>query len=206
LHHLRIEKLESSRVEAEPFQHVVVPGFLSADSLQRVNATFPPIAKGGSYPVDRLNEAMTIKEVIGELDSPRFEAVVAEKMGIVLAGHPKMYSLRGFTRAKDGRIHTDSKDKLITVLLYLNESWSSADGRLRLLNQGHDLNDFAVEIPPDDGNLLIFRRSEKSWHGHHPYEGRRRALQMNWMTDEGSRGFHLFRHRVSAALKLLTTG
>lgn len=203
--HLRIEKLEEAPVETQPFQHVVVPGFLSAGSLERINATFPPISKGGSYPVDSLDEGMAIKDVIEELDSSRFEAVVAEKMGVDLTGRPKMYSLRGFTRAKDGKIHTDSKDKLITVLLYLNERWSPEAGRLRLLRQGRDLEDFAVEVPPDGGNLLIFRRSDKSWHGHRPFEGQRRALQMNWMTDEGRRGFHLFRHRVSAALKLLTS-
>jgi Rps23 Pro-64 3,4-dihydroxylase Tpa1-like proline 4-hydroxylase len=182
-----------------------VPGFLSAGSLERINATFPPISQGGSYPVDALDDGMAIKDVIEELDSPRFEAVVAEKMGVDLAGRPKMFSLRGFTRAKDGKIHTDSKDKLITVLLYLNEHWSPETGRLRLLRQGHDLEDFAVEVPPQDGNLLIFRRSDNSWHGHHPFEGQRRALQMNWMVDETKRGFHQFRHRVSAALKLLTT-
>ena len=37
--------------------------------------------------------------------------------------------------------------------------------------------------------------------GHHPFEGQRRALQMNWMTGEGSKGFHALRHRLSAAIK-----
>lgn len=192
-------------METQPFQHMVVPGFLSTASLESVNATFPPISKGGSYPVDALDESMAIKEVIEELDGPRFEAVIAEKMGVDLAGRPKMYSLRGFTRAKDGKIHTDSKDKLITVLLYLNEDWSPQAGRLRLLRQGDDLEDYAVEVPPDGGNLLIFRRSDTSWHGHQPFEGQRRALQMNWMVDEAKRGFHQFRHRVSAALKLFAS-
>jgi len=132
--------------------------------------------------------------------------VVAGKMGVDLTGRPKMYSLRGFTRARDGKIHTDSKDKLITVLLYLNERWSPETGRLRLLRQGRDLEDFAVEVPPDEGNLLIFRRSDSSWHGHHPFEGQRRALQMNWMVDGTKRGFHLFRHRVSAVLKAVMAG
>ena len=62
-----------------------------------------------------------------------------------------MYSLRGWLRAKDGQIHTDSKDKIITVLLYLNENWPHAGGRLRLLRNGTDLENFVTEVPPDNG-------------------------------------------------------
>jgi hypothetical protein len=48
---------------------------------------------------------------------------------------------------------------------------SSLSGRLRLLRNGSDLENYAVEIEPTGGTLLVFRRSDKSWHGHHPYEG-----------------------------------
>ena len=139
-----------------------------------------------------------------DLDGPAFEAVVAEKFGVDLAGRPKMYSLRGYTRAKDGQIHTDSKDKIITVLLYLNQDWKEDGGRLRILKNGRDVDDYAAEVPPDNGTLLVFKRSDRSWHGHHPFEGQRRSLQMNWMTSEGSRGWHRVRHKLSATLKKLT--
>jgi hypothetical protein len=202
--HLDIDKLRQARLETAPFDYVVVPGFIGPDTVRRVNATFPTIASGGSYPVESLDAGMTITEVIDELDGPAFEAAVADKFGVDLADRPKMYSLRGFTRAKDGKIHTDSKDKIVTVLLYLNETWDKPGGRLRLLRDGHDVDNFATEVPPDNGTLLIFRRSDKSWHGHHPFDGPRRSLQMNWMTSEGSRGWHKVRHTISATLKKLT--
>jgi hypothetical protein len=146
---------------------------------------------------------MAIKEVIDELDGPEFERAVAEKFSVDIAGKPKMYSLRGYTRAKDGQIHTDSKDKIITVLLYLNENWQQPGGRLRILRNGQNVDDFAAEVPPDNGTLLVFKRSDNSWHGHHPFEGPRRSLQMNWMTSEGSKGWHKVRHTISAAMKKL---
>ena len=151
-----------------------------------------------------LDASMAIKEVIDELDGPEFEAAIADKFGVDLDGKPKMYSLRGYTRAKDGQIHTDSKDKIITVLLYLNENWQQPGGRLRILKDGHDVDNFAAEVPPDDGTLLVFKRSDNSWHGHHPFEGQRRSLQMNWMTSEGSKGWHKVRHTLSAAVKKLS--
>lgn len=204
--HLNIPRLMATPLETDPFEYVVVPGFLSTESLGAINATYPPIEKGGSYPIESLDESMAISEVIAELDGPEFQAAIAEKFGVDLEGRPKMYSLRGYTRAKDGQIHTDSKDKIVTVLLYLNENWNQPGGRLRILRNGHDVDDFAAEVPPDQGTLLVFKRSDRSWHGHHPFEGQRRSLQMNWMTSEGSRGFHAIRHRLSAAVKKVMAG
>jgi hypothetical protein len=202
--HLNIAKLKAARLETDPFEYTIVPGFLSPDSVKRINATYPKIDKGGSYPIEMLEESMAIREVIEELDGPEFERAIAEKFKVDLEGRPKMYSLRGYTRAKDGQIHTDSRDKIITVLLYLNENWQQPGGRLRILRNGHDVDDYAAEVAPDNGTLLVFRRSDKSWHGHHPFEGPRRSLQMNWMTSEGSKGWHKVRHTISAAVKKLT--
>lgn len=201
--HLDIAKLRAARLETDPYLYTAVPGFLSADSLRRINATFPDIEKGGSYPIESLDNTMTIKEVIEELDGPEFQEAIEEKFGVDLSGRPKMYSLRGYTRAKDGQIHTDSKDKIITVLVYLNENWQHPGGRLRILRNGHDLDDYTAEVAPDNGTLLVFKRSDSSWHGHPPFEGQRRSLQMNWMTSEGTKGFHALRHRLSAGVKKL---
>ncbi len=202
--YLNIDKLKQAEVTTDPFHYVVVPGFLDAETVHQINVTYPNIEKGGSYPLESLETNMLIKDVIDELDGPEFEATIAEKFDVELDGRPKMYSLRGYTRAKDGRLHTDSKDKIITVLLYLNEDWPHDGGKLRLLRNGHDVDDFAAEVAPDNGTLLIFKRSDNSWHGHHPFEGQRRSLQMNWMTTEGAKGFHKLRHKLSAAVKGLT--
>ena len=146
--HLNIDKLRAAKLETEPYLYTIVPGFLSPDSVKRINATYPKIEKGGSFPIEMLEENMTIKEVIDELDGPEFEKAIAEKFDVDLADRPKMYSLRGYTRAKDGQIHTDSKDKIITVLLYLNDNWQQPGGRLRILKNGHDVDDYAAEVPP----------------------------------------------------------
>ena len=204
--HLELNKLRASRVETQPYNYTIIPAFLRADTVASINADYPKIEKGGSYPVENLEAGTAIKEVIDELDSPAFEALISEKFQVALAGRPKMYSLRGYTRAKDGQIHTDSKDKIITVLLYLNENWQHAGGKLRLLKNGHDVDDYVAEVPPDNGSLLVFKRADNSWHGHHPFDGQRRSLQMDWMTSEGSKGFHAIRHKISAMMKKLTPG
>ena len=204
--HLQMDKLASAKIETEPYEYVIVPGFLNAASLKRINETYPPINQGGSFPLESLNTEMAIKEVIDELDGPAFQKIIEQKFDVALDGRPKMDSLRGYTRGKDGQIHTDSKDKIITVLVYLNEKWDRPGGRLRILRDGKNVDDYVAEVAPDNGTLLVFKRSDKSWHGHHPFEGPRRSLQMNWMTSEGSKGWHKVRHTISAAVKKLAAG
>lgn len=199
--HLNLEKFRrTARVDA-PYPHVIVTGFLNPDSIRLINRTFPNITAGGSFPIDELAANCATREVIENLDGGDFEGAISEKFDIDLSAYPKSYSLRGYVRRRDGRIHTDSRDKIITVLLYLNEAWTERGGRLRILRSGTDLDDFTEEISPDNGTLLVFRRSDHSWHGHLPFEGQRRALQMNWMTGTTARGIHSLKHRISRFVK-----
>ena len=74
--HLQIAKLRAAKLETDPFEYIVVPAFLSEASLKQINATYPEISKGGSYPIESLKPSMAIKEVIDELDGPEFERAV----------------------------------------------------------------------------------------------------------------------------------
>ena len=109
--------------------------------------------------------------------------------------------MRGFLRGTDGSIHTDSETKIITVLLYLNDAWVSEGGKLRILRNGTDLENFAAEVPPSNGTLLVFKRSDHSWHGHKPYKGQRRVVQMNWVTEQAVVDREQRRHSVSRLFK-----
>jgi hypothetical protein len=70
-----------------------------------------------------------------------------------------------------------------------------------LLRSGTDIEDVIVEVPPDEGTLICFRRSDNSWHGHKPFVGPRRVIQMNWVTSQRVLRYEASRHRLSAALK-----
>ena len=59
------------------------------------------------------------------------------------------------------------------------------------------------EAPPVAGTLIVFRRTDKSWHGHKPNDGPRRAIMFNWMIDAAAARRELRRHQVSAGIKNL---
>jgi SM-20-related protein len=201
---LDLELLRAAPLERHPFDFVVVPGFVRGDALPAILADFPPIRGAGSYPVESLDYGPAFAGLVAALTGPALGQVVAEKFGVDLRGRPTMLTVRGNSDGKDGRIHTDSETKIITLLLYLNPVWEPAEGRLRLLRGPGDLEDYAREVVPLAGTMLAFRRSGCSFHGHRPHTGPRRALQLNWVTDAEVVRRELGRHRWSARVKKLS--
>ena len=51
--------------------------------------------------------------------------------------------------------------------------------------------------------MLIFKNEPNAWHGFHAFEGPRRVIQLNWVTDKGVVWREQTRHRVSAFFKRL---
>ncbi len=188
-------------LEREPYDYLIVPGFVKPDALAEITADYPAIDRAGSFPLAGLKAGPAFDALIAELEGPAVRDAFAEKFGIDLAGRPTTVTARGRCQARDGRIHTDTETKIITVLIYMNDGWDGDGGRLRVLRSGADLNDYAAEVPPEAGTLLAFRRSERSWHGHEPFVGERRVIQLNWVTDEEVVRRELRRHRVSAWFK-----
>jgi SM-20-related protein len=194
-------------VADDPFPHVVVPHFVPANALRAVAGDLPPLGKRGSFPVTGVALGPAAQSLMAALEGDTLRAAIAEKFGLDLADAPTMLTLRAWTTERDGHIHCDSTAKRVTVLLYLNPSagaWEQHEGCLRLLRGPDDLEDYAVEVPPVNGTLLVFPNSAHSWHGHRVFTGQRYSLQLNYMTTDAKARSELRRHRLSAFVKRLT--
>lgn len=200
---LDYDRLRQTPLTTQPFPFMIVPGFVKAGALAAIHADYPKIAKPGSFPVSTLRPGPAFAAVVAELEGPEMRRAIAEKFGIDLQGRPTMVTVRGQCRASDGAIHTDSETKIITVLIYFNGRWEADGGRLRLLRSANDLEDMVAEVPPEEGTLLAFRRSDNSYHGHKSYEGQRRSIQLNWVTGAEVVRRELARHRLAAFTKAL---
>jgi SM-20-related protein len=198
----RLDRFNATPLLHTPFEHLVTPGFLEGDSLAFVRAHYPIIDKPGSFPTQSLTVSKEFQSFLDQLQGKAMTAAFSEKFGIDLSNRPTMITLRGQCRATDGKVHTDSLDKIITVLIYLNDRWDRDGGRLRLLRSAR-IDDYFTELPPDEGLLLAFKRADNSWHGHLPYEGPRRAIQLNWVVDDSVVTRERRRHQVSAFFKKL---
>jgi hypothetical protein len=154
--YLRLQAFRATPLVREPFQHLIVPGFISPEGLAAINADYPRISSSGSFPVDQVSFGAQFQNLLDELESDDFRAAFEEKFSLDLAGRPTVTTVRGRCDSSDGRIHTDSTSKIITVLIYMNESWDQPGGRLRLLRSANNLNDIIVEVPPIAGTMLAF--------------------------------------------------
>ena len=187
----------------DPFDFLIVPDFLKAEAMAGLDADFPPIDRPGSFPVSALEYGPAFASLLDELRGPEVAKAFRDKFEVDLDGRPTMITVRGRCQAKDGRVHTDTETKIITALIYLNGDWTHDGGRLRLLRSSDDIEDYVAEVPPQAGTLLAFRRSDKSYHGHKPFVGERRSIQLNWVTEDSVVRREEARHRVSARLKKL---
>ncbi|MXV37005.1 MULTISPECIES: 2OG-Fe(II) oxygenase [unclassified Saccharibacter] len=203
---LNYEAVRRAEVATHPCPHLVVTDFLSAETLQKVVSLLPELKSGGSYPPSVLSLPPALAGLLEEFQGSWLKEIVSEKFNIDVRTAPSMMTMRGRTREKDGRIHRDSSAKRVTILLYLNDGerdWSAHDGCLRFLNGPDDIEDYAVEIPPAGGTLVIFPNGPDTWHGHRTYVGPRFTVQLNYMAGDGKAQHEIRRHGLSALWKRL---
>jgi hypothetical protein len=198
---LDLETFRATPLRLSPYEHLVIPGFVKPDALREINADYPKIEHSGSFPLDSVKFGAGFQKLVDALESEEFRKAFEEKFQIDLSNRPTTITVRGRCGSGDGKIHNDSASKIITVLIYMNPSWENSGGRLRLLRSKDTIDDVAFEVPPSDGTLVTFLRSDHSWHGHLPFSGERRVIQFNWVKDNDSQWVSLLRHRVSASVK-----
>jgi hypothetical protein len=201
---LDLSKLHAATLTRDPFDFLYIPETLAADELAQIVRDFPEVPAGGSFDAGALPSGPAFRALLAEMRTDAFRIPFEDKFGLDLSAYPLHITVRGQVRGRDGGIHTDSKEKILTGLLYLNPEWNEDGGRLRLLRDGKNIDNFVLEAPPVAGNMVVFRRGAHSWHGHLPSKGRRLSLQFNWVSDDHYVRRELARHRFSGWLKRLS--
>jgi SM-20-related protein len=195
--------LRAAPLHREPYEHVLIDDSVKRTYEASILADAPRIGAPGSFALSSVRYGPGFAALIAELKGEGFRRIVESKLGIDLHDYPTMITVRGYCnreRDRDGYIHTDSRQKIVTVLLYLNGGWAGAGGSLRVLRSRH-IDDYALEITPEFGRMLIFRRCDHSWHARVPYEGPRLNLQVNWVVSRSYVRRELLKHRLSAFAK-----
>lgn len=195
--------IERAQLARDPFDHIALSQVLEPDCAAAIPGEFPTIRSSGSFSLKDAAPGPALAGLIDDLTSDRFRGHMARIFDLDLDDRPAVVTLRGQCARRDGRIHIDSKSKVLSLLIYLNEGWSSREGQLRLLRTQHGFDTAPVEIPATLGSLVAFRRSDRSWHGHSSFVGQRRALQFNYLQSQRASVVGQLRHRLSAFSKQL---
>lgn len=190
--------IETAQRNKIPFDHIAIPQVLELACAAAIAESYPAIESPGSFALRDARPGPALLDLIADLTSERFTAAMENTFDLDLRGRPSVVTLRGQSSPRDGRIHTDSKSKVLSLLLYLNANWTSREGQLRLLPAANNLDAQGVEIPATMGSLVAFPRSDGSWHGHTPFVGQRRVLQLNYLRSSEASWIGDWRHRLSA--------
>ncbi|MEM1154170.1 MAG: 2OG-Fe(II) oxygenase [Pseudomonadota bacterium] len=180
---INLTAVREATLNTDPFDYMVVPDFFDAEVLSRVNADYPAIETAANHALDNLHYGPEFAALMEELRGHELAVELGRRFDMELSSLPTTVTVRKFCERTDGNIHTDHKSKVITVLLYFNESWDSEDGQLRMLRSKSDIEDYAAQVPPLGGTLLAFRRTDHSWHGHTRFVGERRMVQLNYLDE-----------------------
>jgi len=191
---LRPERLAACDVRQarEPFAYLIALGMVDEAAQGALREGFPASKQAGFIPHQPADCGADFNRLIAEITTPAFADMLGERLGVPrLSDFPVLVTTCTRMNKRHGTIHTDSRSKIASALLYLNENWMTSHaetpgsaGCLRLLAKVDDIESMLTpEIPPLFGTLVALRRSENSFHGHLPFEGERRVIQFAWLAD-----------------------
>ena len=120
---LDLTALDSSPLQRDPYDYLVVKNAINGKTLEQLNRDYPQIDKPANYPPEELEYGPSFAQLLKELDSYEFQQHVAAKFGVNLDGAIKTITVRKLSEPSDGNIHTDHWSKLITLLVYFNPEW-----------------------------------------------------------------------------------
>ena len=201
-------RLDAARctVRREPFAFLVAHGQLPGAAADVLWRDFPRYESAGFFPYQPEDCGPSIVACVEALTAPAFAQALGERLGIEhLERYPPLVTICRLLNKRHGTIHTDSRSKLATALLYLEPEWPHGSaGALRFLSRIDSIDDLvAPQVAPVYGTIVAFRRADHSFHGHLPFEGERRVIQVAWLTSADEMARKTRRGRFSRVLKKL---
>lgn len=202
---IRLDRPDTD-VRQQPFPFMIAHGQLPDEARSELERDFPKYASAGFFPYDPIDCGPSVNALVNQMTTPAFAKAIGRHLGIDNLGqYPTLVTLCRALNKRHGTIHTDSRSKVATALLYLNTQWpDTSDGCLRFLNKIDNIDDLAApELKPLYGEFAVFKRCDNSFHGHLPYEGERRVIQVAWLTSEEEKLRKTKRGKFSRAFKKL---
>lgn len=180
-----LDAISEAPLSREPYTFFLGTKFLDPPTSETLSREFPDIRKPGYLTVDDVQLQGSFKFLIEELEGPEVTEALSRKFDMDLHPYPRLTTVMKRSQPKYGAIHTDGASKVMTMLVYMNDGWQqNADGRLRVLYDDRHFTPYAVEVLPTMGTVFGFLRSDHSWHGHLPFEGERRVVQVAWVRSQ----------------------
>jgi len=181
-----LTRFQSQQILSDPYRWALVDQLFSTADARALVETFPRDhfktvkgydgEKGYEYEArslvhmgaDKPTQAHSLSDawrrLAEDLLSPAYRDALSQFTGVDLSTLPLEANAFHYGRSAWLGPHVDLEDKIVTHVLYFNESWSESDGGcLTILGSG-DMAQVVKTIPPVIGNSSVLVRSTNSWH------------------------------------------
>src|SRR5439155_16496790 len=112
MHVLDLAAFRATPLNRQPFEYLIVPGFIKAEARGAINADYPRIDSPGSFPVQGLTFGPAFDALLQALQGAEMREAFGEKFDVDLSDRATMITVRGRSGTKDGNIHTDASSKI----------------------------------------------------------------------------------------------
>ncbi|WMS43656.1 2OG-Fe(II) oxygenase [Acuticoccus sp. MNP-M23] len=199
---VNLAAFDEAEVHHEPYDFLLGSNAIKPEMIDELRESFPQISKPGYLTVNDVDMKGRFKSFIDELEGPEVTEALSKRFGIDLHPYPRITTIMKQSQAKYGAIHTDGPSKVMTMLVYMNDDWEvSESGRLRVLHSKEAFEPYAMEVPPTMGTVFAFLRADNSWHGHKPFVGERRVVQIAWLKSKEDLERKTKRNKFAQVLK-----
>jgi hypothetical protein len=187
---IQFHRISGHTLEQEPYRWAAIDGLFAPQEAAALAKTFPRDhfkrladyagEKDFEYEAraligmrettvsraDRLSPAW--RALANDFLSVDYRAAMSSLTGVDLSAAPLEVNVFHYPPGGSLGAHPDLRDKIVTHVLYFNESWNDADGGCLTILRSSDAGDVASAISPIVGNSAVLVRSDQSWHAVSP--------------------------------------
>lgn len=179
-------RISGAHLETEPYRWAAVSGLYSAADAAALAATFPTdhfkrvadhagekkheyqvrsLIRMSARSISREKQLSSAWQALArDFLSPAYRNAMSGLTGIDLSAADLEVNVFHYPPGGLHGAHTDHRDKIVTHVLYFNESWNDDDGGCLLILKSSDIQEMVTRISPLVGNSAVLVRSDNSWH------------------------------------------
>lgn len=181
-----LEAITRHSLQSHPFRWAEIGNLYQRDDAAALAATYPVdhfkvvqgyggekdyeyearqlIAMGTGALVNPQNLSPQWTRLAQALRSPAYREALEALTGLDLSSSPLEVNVFHYGPGANLGPHPDLADKLVTHILYFNETWCPSDGGCLQILASSAPDAIVREIPPVVGNSAVLVRADNSWH------------------------------------------
>jgi len=183
---MNLRRISESTLQTKPYRWAEVDQLFSPEDAHALATTFPRdrfkrvaaydgqksfdyqvrslIRMGERSIAGRRTLSSAWRALANDLLSPAYRAAVSSLTGLDLSSAPVEVNVFSYSPGGWQGPHPDHRDKIVTHVLYFNESWNEEDGGCLQILRSTDPRDVAAQVSPVLRNSVFLVRSDDSWH------------------------------------------